>query len=145
MWATSTLPGKLWTCHAIDPLQDHNTKWLTGQNGTSLYCRLGPNLGHRKMLLSGMCEGCCLPLRLVGIGAGLFRNLTLLSSRMELNFEPRSSVLSCARVREEKTETEEGREAMKQKTVVWKGYGRSYTSGTVIDSYSGTGILRPGQ
>lgn len=82
------------------------------------------------MLLSGMCEGCCLPLRLVGIGAGLFRNLTLLSSRMELNFEPRSSVLSCARVREEKTETEEGREAMKQKTVVWKGYGGSYSSGT---------------
>lgn len=33
---------------------------------------------------------------------GLFRNLTVVSSRMELNFEPNSSVLSCARVRGEK-------------------------------------------
>lgn len=32
----------------------------------------------------------------------LFRNLTVVSSRMELNFEPNSSVLSCARVRGEK-------------------------------------------
>lgn len=31
-----------------------------------------------------------------------FRNLTVVSSRMELNFEPNSSVLSCARVRGEK-------------------------------------------
>lgn len=32
----------------------------------------------------------------------LFGNLTVVSSRMELNFEPNSSVLSCARVRGEK-------------------------------------------
>lgn len=31
-----------------------------------------------------------------------FGNLTVVSSRMELNFEPNSSVLSCARVRGEK-------------------------------------------
>lgn len=33
---------------------------------------------------------------------GIFRNLTVVSSRMELNFEPNSSVLSCAGVRGEK-------------------------------------------
>ena len=32
----------------------------------------------------------------------LFGNLTVVSSRMELNFEPNSSVLSCAGVRGEK-------------------------------------------
>lgn len=32
----------------------------------------------------------------------LFRNLTVVSSRMELNFEPNSSVLSCAGVRGER-------------------------------------------
>lgn len=36
----------------------------------------------------------------------LFGNLTVVSSRMELNFEPNSSVLSCARVRGEKKQTE---------------------------------------
>lgn len=35
----------------------------------------------------------------------LFGNLTVVSSRMELNFEPNSSVLSCATVREEKKQT----------------------------------------
>lgn len=35
-----------------------------------------------------------------------FGNLTVVSSRMELNFEPNSSVLSCATVRGEKKQTE---------------------------------------
>lgn len=35
----------------------------------------------------------------------LLGNLTVVSSRMELNFEPNSSVLSCATVRGEKKQT----------------------------------------
>lgn len=35
----------------------------------------------------------------------LFENLTVVSSRMELNFEPNSSVLSCATVMGEKKQT----------------------------------------
>lgn len=57
-----------------------------------------------------ICEGMHLSLRLVSFNGGLFRNLTVVSSRMELNFEPNSSVLSCARVRgEKKTENAEKR------------------------------------
>lgn len=62
-----------------------------------------------------------------------FRNLTVVSSRMELNFEPNSSVLSCARVREEK-QTEKRREAMKaRENSVWKGHGCSYLTGSGRD------------
>ncbi len=49
-----------------------------------------------------ICEEMRLSPRLVLFYADLFRNLTVVSSRMELNFEPNSSVLSCARVRGEK-------------------------------------------
>lgn len=49
-----------------------------------------------------ICEEMHLSRRLVFLMGGLFGNLTVVSSRMELNFEPNSSVLSCARVRGEK-------------------------------------------
>lgn len=51
----------------------------------------------------------------------LFRNLTVVSSRMELNFEPNSSVLSCATVMGREKQTEKRREAMKaRENSVWK-------------------------
>lgn len=66
----------------------------------------------------------------------LFRNLTVVSSRMELNFEPNSSVLSCATVRGEKNRQKKGREAMKaRENSVWKGHGYSYWIASGRDSF----------
>lgn len=61
------------------------------------------------------------------LNGDLFRNLTVVSSRMELNFEPNSSVLSCATVRGEKKRQKKRREAMKaRENSVWKGHGYRY-------------------
>lgn len=77
-----------------------------------------------------------LSLRLVVFNGDLFRNLTVVSSRMELNFEPNSSVLSCARVRGEKKQTEKRREAMKaRENSVWKGHGWSYWTASGRDFF----------
>lgn len=55
---------------------------------------------------------------------------------MELNFEPNSSVLSCARVRGEKKQTEKCREAMKaRENSVSEGHGYDYFTSSGIDSY----------
>lgn len=66
----------------------------------------------------------------------LFRNLTVVSSRMELNFEPNSSVLSCATVRGEKNRQKKRREAMKaRENSVCKGHGYSYWTASGRDSF----------